>query len=323
MKALVVGHRGFVGPLVVKHLKHHKFTVHGLDEDWYASTMNGLKAEHIPHSERNGLDARLVDLDPLGSYDVIIWLAAVSNDHLGEIDVFDTEWSNHEMPILQAKRFWMENPAGKFIYVSSASVYGAGEVNPSTEESPTHPLSAYARTKYQTDSWLLKQLENNWVSTRLGTLWGESPNMRRDLVVNAFIWEGIHNGVIRPKSDARRPILHVDDAAWAISLAAARQGVRGIFNVCSENITVYQLAKRIGQAMNVPVEYGTGDGDRRDYHMDNSKVMYHLEIRKDEWKTTESPDLLWRVEQCLRSYDGNLKTRTEAYTELLDGMVSK
>ena len=82
MKALIVGHRGYLGPLVVKHLKRGGVTVHGLDEDWYTETLNGLKGEHVPHSERNGLDARLVDLDPLGSYDVIVWLAAVSNDPL-------------------------------------------------------------------------------------------------------------------------------------------------------------------------------------------------------------------------------------------------
>ena len=317
MKALIVGHRGYLGPLVVKHLKRGGVTVHGLDEDWYTETLNGLKGEHVPHSERNGLDARLVDLDPLGSYDVIVWLSAVSNDPLGELNVLDTQWSNYEQPMLQAKRFWHENPSGKFLYISSASVYGAGEASPSTELSPTNPLSAYGRTKAAMDAWLLGQEHHPWVSLRLGTLWGESPNMRRDLVVNAFVWEAIHNGVIKPASDARRPILNVDDAAWCIALAALSPAVRGILNVCSENITVYDLASRVGDALGVRVEYGSGDGDRRDYHMDNARALYNLEIREGELKTTHNPDNLWRVDNCLRRYDGYLPTRTDMYRKLL------
>ena len=317
MKALVVGHRGYLGPLVVKHLKRNNVQVHGIDEDWYAETIGNLKGEHVPQNERNGLGSRLFDLDPIGSYDVVIWLAAVSNDHLGELDVLDTNWSNYEQPTNQAQRFWRDNPNGKFIYISSASVYGAGEKEAASETSNTHPLSAYARSKVQTDEWLMRHEENPWVSVRLGTLWGDSPNMRRDLVVNAFVWEAIHPGVIKPKSDARRPILHVDDAAWAICIAAMNPAVRGIFNVCSENVTVYELAKRIGSALNVNVDYGSGDSDKRDYHMDNSKAMYHLEIREDEWKTTLNPEFIWAVEKCLAAYHGNLKTRTQMYQEML------
>jgi len=313
MKALVVGHRGYLGPLVVKHLKRGGAIVHGYDEDWYSDSVNGLKGEHIPDSERNGANARLFDMDPLGSYDVIVWLAAVSNDHMGDIDVFDTNWSNTDQPILQAKRFWHENPAGKFIYISSASVYGAGEKTPSTEHSPENPLSAYGRSKLATDTWLRNQHGHQWVSLRLGTLWGASPNMRRDLVVNAFVWETIHKGLISPQSDARRPILHVDDAALAISLSAFSPSVNGIINVCSENITVYDLAKRIGESLGARVTYGEGDSDRRDYHMDNSKAMFALEIREQEWKTTHDPAYLWEVDKCLRKYGDFLPTRTELY----------
>lgn len=313
MKALVVGHRGYLGPLVVKHLKRGGAVVHGYDEDWYVDSMNGLKGEHIPDSERNGANARLFDMDPLGSYDVIVWLAAVSNDHMGDIDVFDTNWSNTEQPILQAKRFWHENPSGKFIYISSASVYGAGEKTPSTETSPENPLSAYGRSKLATDNWLRNQHHHTWVSLRLGTLWGAAPNMRRDLVVNAFVWESIQHGLISPKSDARRPILHVDDAALAISLAAFSPSVHGIINVCSENIQVYDLARRIGDSLGCRVGYGDGDTDQRDYHMDNSKAMFALEIHEPEWKTTANPALLWEVDKCLRKYGKFLPTRTELY----------
>jgi hypothetical protein len=88
-------------------------------------------------------------------------------------------------------------------------------------------------------------------------------------------------------------------------------------NFCSENLTVYDLAKRGGAALGARVEYATGDGDRRDYHMDNARALYNLEIREGELKTTHNPDNLWRVEKCLRAYGDYLPTRTDLYKKLL------
>lgn len=316
MKVLVVGHRGFIGPLLVKHLKHTGATVHGIDESWYDETIKHLDAEHIPHSERNGKNARFADIDPLGSYDAVVWLAAVSNDHMGNLDEFDTFWNNYELPKLKADDFWSRNPNGRFVYISSASVYGAnGEM--SKEDTAVDPLTAYSKSKVKMDEWLSTQ-KYSWVSLRLGTLWGVSPNMRRDLVVNAFAWEAIHLGQIKPASTARRPILNVDDAGWIISLAVILPSVQGIYNACSENVTVTQLADRIGNALGVDVSpYVGDDGDRRDYWMDNSRLLYHFEIRDGELAETSDPSEIRAVEACLLSYKGQLRSRTEIYKESL------
>ncbi len=116
------------------------------------------------------------------------------------------------------------------------------------------------------DEWLGQQ-DRSWVSLRLGTLWGVSPNMRRDLVVNAFTWEAIHKKHIHPQSEAKRPILNVDDAGWIISLAAILPAVQGIYNACSENVTVTQLADRIGNATGAEVSPYTGSDGRRRGHI--------------------------------------------------------
>jgi len=320
MKVLVVGHRGFIGPLLVKHLKHAGAQVHGIDEGWYDETILGLNGEHVPHSEHNGKNARLRDIDTLGPYDTIVWLAAVSNDHMGNLDEFDTYWNNYELPKLRAEEFWDRNPNGRFVYISSASVYGAnGDI--SKEDTATDPLTAYSKSKVKMDEWLATQ-KYSWVSLRLGTLWGASPNMRRDLVVNAFTWEAMHTKHIHPKSTARRPILNVDDAGWIISLAAIIPSVQGIYNACSENVTVTQLAERIGGFLNVEVQPFNGtDGDERNYWMDNSRLLYHFEIRENELAKTDDPAQIALVEATLDAYKGNLKTRTEMYKEGLDGVA--
>jgi nucleoside-diphosphate-sugar epimerase len=316
MKVLVVGHRGFIGPMVVKHLKHSGATVHGIDEGWYDETIRGLNAEHIPHSERNGINARFSDIDSLGTYDVIVWLAAVSNDHMGNLDEFDTFWSNYELPKMKAEDFWDRNPNGRFVYISSASVYGAnGDI--AKEDTATDPLTAYSKSKVKMDEWLTTQ-QRSWISLRLGTLWGVAPNMRRDLVVNAFVWEAIHMNHIHPKSTAKRPILNVDDAGWIISLGAILPAVQGIYNACAENVTVTQLADRIGAVTGAEVSpYVGSDGDKRDYWMDNSRLLYHFEIRESELaKSIDSLEII-DVQQALIPYNGSLRTRTDIYKEQL------
>lgn len=317
MKVLVVGHRGFIGPLLVKHLKHAGAQVHGIDESWYDKTIRGLNAEHIPHSERNGKNSRFSDIDPLGSYDAIVWLAAVSNDHMGNLDEFDTYWNNYELPKLKAEDFWSRNPNGRFVYISSASVYGAnGDI--AKEDTDVDPLTAYSKSKVKMDDWLKGQ-DKSWVSLRLGTLWGVSPNMRRDLVVNAFTWEAIHKKHIHPQSEAKRPILNVDDAGWIISLATILPSVQGIYNACAENVTVTQIAARVSLATGAEFEKYVGDdGDKRDYWMDNSRMLYHFEIRDGELAKTDDEKEIWAVESALRDYEGVLPTRTDMYKEGLE-----
>jgi nucleoside-diphosphate-sugar epimerase len=203
------------------------------------------------------------------------------------------------------------------VYISSASVYGAnGDI--AKEDTATDPLTAYSKSKVKMDEWL-RQQKHSWVSLRLGTLWGVSPNMRRDLVVNAFAWEAIHISEIKPASTARRPILNVDDAGWIISLAAILPAVQGVYNACAENVTVTQLAERIGNALNVKVlPYSGSDGDKRDYWMDNSRLLYHFEIRDGELAETSDPSEIRAVEASLLSYRGQLRTRTEMYKEGLE-----
>jgi nucleoside-diphosphate-sugar epimerase len=143
--------------------------------------------------------------------------------------------------------------------------------------------------------------------------------MRRDLVVNAFTWEAIHRKHIHPQSTAKRPILNVDDAGWIISLAAILPAVQGIYNACSENVTVTQLAERIGNATGAEVSPYTGsDGDKRDYWMDNGRMLYHFEIRDGELAKTTDIYEIQAVERCLEAYNGQLRTRTEMYKEGLE-----
>jgi hypothetical protein len=111
----------------------------------------------------------------------------------------------------------------------------------------------------------------------------------------------------------------VDDAGWIISLAAILPSVQGIYNACSENVTVTQLADRIGNATGAEVSPYTGsDGDKRDYWMDNARLLYHFEIRDSELAKTSNPAEILDVEQALLDYGGNLRTRTEIYKEGLE-----
>ena len=123
---------------------------------------------------------------------------------------------------------------------------------------------------------------------------------------------------IHPKSTAKRPILNVDDAGWIISLGAILPAVQGIYNACAENVTVTQLADRIGAVTGAEVsQYVGSDGDKRDYWMDNSRLLYHFEIRDNELaKSIDSLEII-DVQQALIPYNGSLRTRTDIYKEQL------
>ena len=116
---------------------------------------------------------------------------------------------------------------------------------------------------------LIDFLNSEAVSLRFGTLWGDSPNFRVDTVVNAFAVEVAKTGVIKPKSNAKRPILHVIDAADAIIkvVESQREEYSGVYNVAGENVQVFDIANKVAAKLNAKVEIDetVKDSDERSY----------------------------------------------------------
>jgi nucleoside-diphosphate-sugar epimerase len=219
----------------------------------------------------NPIQHKLVsELTGLENFDIIYHLAAISNDPMGEVNGELTFDVNVGIP----KKLVDLYPNARHVLASSASVYGAIPNTDVADESyKLNPLTAYARSKVAAEE-VVKKVESYSI-LRMGTLWGHSPNMRRDIVVNAFCWEAIHSGEIKPKAKARRPILHVVDAAYAMIAAGFNPDALGeTLNVSSENTTVQDIAEAVAAVTDTKVSMSPEiTPDARDYAMDSSKYL--------------------------------------------------
>ncbi len=183
------------------------------------------------------------DKERLKSYldwaDVVVWLAALVGDPACALNESLTREINND-----CLRFLNDNFSGRIIYMSSCSVYGAGD-EMLTEESDLRPLSLYARSKIEDE----KVLEgSNSICFRLGTLHGISDNFSRirfDLVVNTLVMRAIfHNKVVVFGGEQYRPLLHVRDVAKTISKVIETDN-KGIYNLHMENLSIIDVARKI------------------------------------------------------------------------------
>jgi nucleoside-diphosphate-sugar epimerase len=170
-----------------------------------------------------------------------------------------------------------------FLFAGSCSVYGKRGDAALTERDPVDPQTAYARSKVDAERALLSLASRDFsvVLLRNATAYGESPNLRLDLVVNNLAAHAYTEGRILIKSDGTpwRPVIHVEDMARALIAFLESETGRfsgEIFNVGSmeQNYRVSQIATQIQEAFPAcGVEYSPeADKDSRSYCVDFSKL---------------------------------------------------
>ncbi len=171
--------------------------------------------------------------------DVVVWLAALVGDPACTLNESLTVDIN-----TNSIQFLKDNFKGRIIYMSSCSVYGAGD-DVLTENSKLRPLSLYAKGKIEAEEILA---DSKAICFRLGTLQGISDcfsRIRFDLVVNTLVMRAVfHNKVVVFGGEQYRPLLHVRDVAKAISMVLDKENT-GIYNLHTENMAIIDMAKRI------------------------------------------------------------------------------
>jgi nucleoside-diphosphate-sugar epimerase len=159
------------------------------------------------------------------------------------------------------------------------SAYGTGDENNfCTEESPLRPISLYAREKVEVEDELMQR--DNAISFRLATVFGMSPRMRVDLLVNDFTHRAVHDRfVVLFESSFKRNYIHVRDVARVFLHGLVNfDGMRGhIFNVglTEANVSKRELCERIQKQIPdfVFMEAPVGkDPDQRNYIVSNAKL---------------------------------------------------
>ncbi len=260
MKILIIGNLGYIGPIVVKHFKTNnpQNFVAGFDIGYFIqnTTYNGIPGDILVNKQYFG-DVRNFDEKYLYGYDAVIYLAAISNDPMGNLYEKATLDINCNAAIDIAKKAKHQG-IKHFVFASSCSVYGFADTAPRTESSEVNPLTAYAKSKVKAENALQPLACNDFQITclRFATACGYSDRLRLDLVLNDFVANAIANKKISILSDGTpwRPLIHVKDMARAMEWAIQRENGSSflIINTGSNNwnYQVKELAANVQQLFN-------------------------------------------------------------------------
>lgn len=222
---------GYVGPGVVSQLRaaFPDSILIGYDMAYFATCLTN--ADVLPESKLDVQlmgDVREMPAEVLEGVDVVVHLAAISNDPMGNQYEDITMEVNYKSS-LRIARLAKRAGVRAFIFASSCSVYGAGQDDAKAEGALLNPLTAYARSKESTEK-ALKQIAGDGFTVtclRFATACGMSPRLRLDLVLNDFVASAVASGKITILSDGSpwRPLIHVRDMARAIEWAIGRPSI--------------------------------------------------------------------------------------------------
>ena len=248
MRVLVTGSQGYLGSVLTAELVRCGYHCVGLDTGFF----KGALLHSFPEITTIVRDARDVSEEDLRGFDVVVHLAGISNDPMGAMDpsmVYDPT-RKYSLKIAEL----CKKMGVRFIFASSCSVYGIGGEERLTEEAPVNPQTGYSQNKYQIEQDLQAISDGSFspIALRFATVFGSSPRIRFDVVVNMLVGMAVVDGLIVLNSDGKawRPNLHILDACKAIMCAidcGHRSGDLLIVNVGSDanNLQVIQIARTI------------------------------------------------------------------------------
>ncbi len=276
-KILVTGGAGYIGSMLVPDLLEAGYEVTVVDNFLFKQNSLAHACRYKNFRIINGDVRNQALIKPLLSEaDWIIPLAALVGAPICDKDPVAASTVNHEAPV------WMFRQLGKeqrVLMPTTNSAYGKGGAGGVCDESsPLNPISLYAKDKVEVEKALLER--ENVISFRLATVFGMSPRMRLDLLVNDFTYRAIYDRfIVLFEGHFRRNYIHVRDVVRAF-----RHGIdnfskmRGeVYNVglSEANLTKFQLCERIKKFVPafVIMEAPIGkDPDQRDYLVSNEKI---------------------------------------------------
>jgi len=292
MRILLTGSQGYIGTVLLSMLKEKLYSVVSYDVGFYKENLTGNIEENDETIEKDIRDFKIKDFEGI---DIVIHLAALSNDPLGDFSPHLTHKINCDATIHIAH---LAKNAGvkRFIYSSSQSMYGIADLSKELNEddSKKNPVTAYAKAKWDAEIELnkLNSLGFSVVCFRPSTVFGASPRLRTDVVFNNLVACAFTTGIIEIKSDGSpwRPIVHVRDVcnAFIAGIEAPVKLVAGkAFNVGIKNgnYTVKQIAEAAQRAVpNSKLIFTNEHADPRTYKVSFDRILYELkDYYKPEW----------------------------------------
>lgn len=274
---LILGGGGYIGSVLTPRLLADGYSVTVIDALMYQENALLQCCAYPKFSFIRGdiTDHALIKQE-VKRHDIIIPLAAIVGAPACAADPARAKLVNHDAMINLIDLF---HSSQMVLFPTTNSGYGVGEKDSyCTEESPLRPVSSYGRDKVEVERALLDH--GFAITFRLATVFGVSPRMRMDLLVNDFVYRAYSDRVIVLfEENFRRNYIHIRDVVetFLFGILHYERMKGGPFNVglSSANLTKRQLAEQI--KTHVPdlfihaAEIGT-DPDRRDYMVSNKKL---------------------------------------------------
>ncbi len=334
MRVMLTGHDGYIGAVMSQCLLDAGHEVVGLDSHLFENCTFGDYESPIPCLR---LDIRDVGRDDLEGFDALIHLAAISNDPLGNLNPESTYDINHRASVRLAK---LAKQAGvsRFLYSSSCSVYGSASPDEVLAETAAFsPVTPYAESKVMVEADVKALADDNFSPTymRNATVYGVSPRLRGDLVVNNLVGWALTTGQVHLKSDGTpwRPLVHVEDVCHAFErvLVAPREAIHNeAFNVGrnTENYRISEVAQIVRDAVaGSQLTYEAGAGpDPRCYRVDFGKIVDRLPGFDPKWTVARGVDQLLEAYRRIgleqQDLEGDRYLRIKHISRLMaDGLI--
>ncbi len=275
MRVLVTGGAGYIGSVLVPMLIEAHKSVTVLDNFMYRqSPLNQLCCN--THFDVVRGDVRDIGLmrKLVAEADVVIPLAAiVGAPACDAAPNAAVEINHHAIATLVD----LMSPAQQLLIPITNSGYGIGEPGVEcTEETPIRPISHYGRTKMAAEAIAMSR--ENTTSFRLATVFGMSPRMRLDLLVNDFVYRAVNDrAIVLFEPHFKRNFIHVRDVAGVFLGAIHGHIPPGVYNVglSDANLSKLELCQKIAEQLPefsfLEAPIGT-DPDKRDYIVSNAKI---------------------------------------------------
>ena len=277
MKILVTGGSGYIGSILVPELIHLGYQVTVIDNFMYKQTSLNHLCSFKNFKIINGdIRDHLLMKSLLNANDLIIPLAAIVGAPLCNKDPFSAQSINHDAII---KMIDTISKNQIILMPTTNSAYGSGDENNFCDEkSDLNPISKYAIDKVKIEKKLMNR--ENSISYRLATVFGMSPRMRIDLLVNDFTYRATHDSALVVfEGHFKRNYIHIRDVVSSFVHAINNyQNMKGqIYNVglSDANLSKIELCEEIKKhipSFTFVEEKYKKDPDQRNYIVSNIKI---------------------------------------------------